>query len=244
MSKKAPVKAFEMYLIRHGETSSNAGKPRGEHEHAHDPGLTERGKCQAALVGKRMAALALDKVFASGLERAVETAAHIAAVQPEGGSQTVNILPILCETGVSEDYEGHPIAYFSGKYAAKKADGVEGDKLVVPSGSSDDAASFARGEEAIRYFTDRFVNGEKIAVVAHGAFNTFILLAAMSVRPENMAFDFDFFNTGVTRIVFYDENGGIYGEKARVAFLNDTSHLYEDFPGFCFYDDPAKSEKG
>ena len=244
MSKKAPVKAFEMYLIRHGETCSNAGTPHGEHESAHDPCLNERGKRQATLVGQRMATLALDKVFASGLERAVETATQIAKAQPEDGCRTVSILPILCETGVSEDYEGYPLAYYSSKYPVKKADGVEGDKLVFPSDSSDDAASFARGEAAIRYFTERYVNGEKIAVAAHGAFNTFILLAAIGVQPENMAFDFDFYNTGVTKIVFYDSNGGIYGEKARVSFLNDTSHLFVDFPGFCFYDNPAKPEEG
>ena len=244
MSNKTPVKAFEMYLIRHGETNGNTGAPHRENEDARDPGLNKRGKRQAALAGKRMASLALDEIFASGLERAVETAAHIAKVQSDDGCQTVSRLPILCETGVDEDYEGHTLAYFRGKYPVKKADGVEGDKLVFPSDSADDAALFARGEDAIRYFTGRFINGEKIAVIAHGAFNTFLLLAAISVRPENMAFDVDFYNTGITKIIFYDENGGIYGEKARVAFLNDTSHLYEDFPGFCFYDDPAKPEQG
>jgi broad specificity phosphatase PhoE len=132
MSNKNPVKAFEMYLIRHGETSGNAGTPCGENEDARDPGLNERGKRQAALAGKRFSALALDEIFASGLERAVETAAHIARNQPENGCQTVSILPILCETGVDEDYEGHTLAYYSGKYPVKKAEGVTGDKLVVP----------------------------------------------------------------------------------------------------------------
>lgn len=244
MSERVPVKTLELYLIRHGETSGNAGTPREPGEHAQDPCLNERGRRQADLVGKRMAALALDAVFASGLERAVDTAARIVRQQPENGCRTVSILPILCENGTGEEYPGHTLAEFLQKYPVKKADGVDGDKLVFPSEGFDDAALYAKGEQAIRYLCERFTHGEKIAVVAHGGFNTFLFLAAIQVRPETMVFDVDFYNTGVTKIIFYDEHGGNYGEQTKVAFLNDTSHLYEEFPCFGFYDDPARPSQG
>lgn len=240
MSERVPVKTLELYLIRHGETSGNAGTFRKPDEHEQDPYLNERGRRQADLVGKRMAALALDAVFASGLERAVDTAACIARQQPENGCRTVSILPILCENGVRADYPGHSLAYYRQKYPVTVADGVDGDSLIFASEGFDDAALYAKGEQAIRYFCERFTHGEKVAAVAHGGFNTFLLLAAMRVRPEGMVFDVDFYNTGVTKIIFYDEHGGNYGEQTKVAFLNDTSHLYEEFPSFGFYDDPAR----
>ncbi|MCG3210619.1 MAG: Phosphoserine phosphatase 1 [Anaerolineae bacterium] len=84
--KPAPPKATTVLFIRHGEnewTSSHklAGRTPGVH-------LNEQGKKQAIALGKRLAKVKLNAIYASPLERTMETAQAIAnhhqlEVQPE-----------------------------------------------------------------------------------------------------------------------------------------------------------------
>ena len=59
-----------IYLARHGETAWSLS---GQHTGLTDLALTERGKHNARLLGRRLAGLAFAKVFTSPLQRAVRT---------------------------------------------------------------------------------------------------------------------------------------------------------------------------
>jgi broad specificity phosphatase PhoE len=66
MSEMLPT----IYLARHGETAWSLS---GQHTGLTDLPLTERGKHNARLLGRRLAGLAFAKVFTSPLQRAVRT---------------------------------------------------------------------------------------------------------------------------------------------------------------------------
>src|SRR6516162_2587359 len=58
------------YLARHGET---AWTVTGQHTGVTDLPLTERGECNARLLGERLSGLTFVKVFTSPLQRAMRT---------------------------------------------------------------------------------------------------------------------------------------------------------------------------
>lgn len=65
----------EVLLVRHAEQERDLNGPVGE---SRDPPLSERGREQARLVGEALSTVRLDAVFASGLQRALNTAEEIA----------------------------------------------------------------------------------------------------------------------------------------------------------------------
>ncbi|QNM05123.1 histidine phosphatase family protein [Qiania dongpingensis] len=66
-------------LIRHGETDWNT---EGRYQGQTDVPLSERGKAQAAALGKRFESIPVDAVYSSPLQRAYDTARAIA--EPKG----------------------------------------------------------------------------------------------------------------------------------------------------------------
>jgi broad specificity phosphatase PhoE len=66
MSDKLPI----IYLARHGET---AWSLTGQHTGPTDLPLTERGECNARILGQRLSGLTFAKVFTSPLRRAMRT---------------------------------------------------------------------------------------------------------------------------------------------------------------------------
>lgn len=89
-----------LYLIRHGQTVWNAqGRWQGQAPHA--PGLTEEGRAQAQRTADACAPLAVDAVYSSDLQRAMETARIVAAPHGLG----VRIEPRLREVNLG-DWEG------------------------------------------------------------------------------------------------------------------------------------------
>lgn len=73
-----------IYLVRHGETASNAARV----VQLPEVPLSERGREQAACIARRLAAAGVTRILASDLRRAAETAEEIAAqtgvpVEPE-----------------------------------------------------------------------------------------------------------------------------------------------------------------
>jgi broad specificity phosphatase PhoE len=82
-------------------------------------------------------------------------------------------------------------------------------------------ARLKRAETCIEYFKKRFQNGEKIFVVAHGTFNTYLTRAALGLKNTS-GFNFCQENTGLTKIKYFLDG------KARLSYSNDTSHLFSD----------------
>lgn len=68
---------MRLYLIRHGETAHNRNRIMQGHE---EVPLNDTGIEQAARLGRRMAELPLDHIYASDLRRAAMTAAIMAGI--------------------------------------------------------------------------------------------------------------------------------------------------------------------
>lgn len=226
----------EVYLVRHGESMGNIGHNGNEEVSfidREDPALSPKGERQAQLLGERFRDFRLDCIFSSGLRRTLSTALEVIKTQPEDGAKEIEIIPILAETGISEEYKGFTLEELREVYPVKIAQGVEADRLVTPSAGTDDYWNFERANKVWKYILNRFTSGEKILVAAHGNFNTSLFLRALNIPPLT-GFDVSFTNTGVTKITFYKKGTGPYGDDIKVSYLNDMSHLWGEFPQVVF----------
>ncbi len=220
-----PIKELELYLIRHGQSMGNAGYGREDLtiKEANDPYLTEKGVMQAKAAGKYLSGTDFDAVYSSALLRAVQTANEIIKAQPS--EKTLYIQPLLTEIGVQPEYVG---AGMSEIYeicpTAQFADGLtDKDPLVFHNPGSDEDGLFERAEKTISYLRNLYKSGEKIAVVSHAAFMTFLVFYIMGFS-NSPVFDIDFNNTNITKIVFYKEGTNKYGDIV-FEYINSTTHL-------------------
>ncbi len=223
-----PVIELELYLVRHGQSCGNI--PRNAEglsaEDAEDPELTPLGKRQAKLLGEAFSSFAFDFIISSGLRRAVDTAGAVALRQPENGAHEVEIHPVFTEWGITKAYEGKTMGQIQSLFPfAVSARGIQGiERYIINGEDDDDAVRHARALLAVKYLRDRFKNGEKVMVAGHACMNTFICFAALGLTP-GQAFDIEFCNTGVTKIVFYRPGTGLYNADTHLVFHNDRSHL-------------------
>lgn len=220
---------LQIYLARHGETWGNLAFSTGQENSpkteadSHDPQLTPWGLRQAQLLGERLSLQRFDAIFCSTLVRAVSTAYETSVRQPQG-PVPVELLWDLVETGTPWNYTGYSIEEIQSRYPAvvssRFLQGTAADRITEE--LKDAQMSYMnRATQCIAYFRDRFQNGEKIFVVAHGGFNTYITRAALGLDNSN---DFNFCqeNTGLTKIKYFLD------DKARLSYSNDTSHLYAE----------------
>ncbi len=77
---------IRLYLVRHGEPDSTDGEP--------DPGLTERGRRQAAALANRLRPIRFDAIYISPLRRALETAEPLLAGRDDAPTK---VTADLCE---------------------------------------------------------------------------------------------------------------------------------------------------
>ena len=105
MEKQKPIVELELYLIRHGQSQGNVGYDKEDltPQEQHDPILTEKGVKQAQLAGEHLANIDFDRVYSSGLLRAIRTATEILKEQPT--EKPLYIFPHLAEAGLSAEYE-------------------------------------------------------------------------------------------------------------------------------------------
>ena len=220
-----PVTELELYLVRHGESRSNAGIGDPTDVRAfEDPVLTKKGLLQAQLLGEYYKRYPLDCVLASGLNRALETAAEVA--QRQARANSVEAHPIFTECGVPRAFGRKTFREIQSAYPlAKPAAGLSTASNFVFTGEPDtDEARYARAQTALRYLRERFRRGERVMVVAHAAFSTFMLFAALDLGPSP-AFDLPFVNTGVSKLLFYRPGTGRFGSDVHLVFHDDRSHL-------------------
>ena len=227
----SPKLLFELLLVRHGQSNGNAGLHTGDTPmDRQDSELSPDGVRQAQLLAQRFRQYPLDALISSGLRRAIHTASEVAAAQPENGAHRVEILPLFTECNIREAYCGQPIEALRAAYpAAAFAAGWTDAQTVLPNDEETDAAyNLERANQALAYLKNRFQNGERVMVVAHGIFNTVFLMQALEITDQR--FDPDFFNTGVTRLAFYEAGTGPWGFDIRLRSLNDYAHLFAAFP--------------
>lgn len=222
---------LELYLVRHGESMGNAGLADALCEELkHDPPLTEKGEKQADLLGRYFADLPLDALFASGMRRALQTAEAVRFYQPDNGAKTVHVHKIFTECNTGEETKGRKISEINSDFphAACALETDENERIMFYGKDDSDAVLLERGKEAIAYIRKHFHKGEKVMVAAHAAFNTFMLYAALGLSHEQI-FDPSFFNTGITKIIFFKEGTGKFGD-VHLEYMNSVPHLIAEYP--------------
>ena len=227
MSNTKPIIELELYIIRHGQSMGNIERITDglSVTELHDPRLTELGKKQAIACGERFKNTEFDAVYSSALLRAVETATEIIKKQPT--EKTLKVLPYLTEAGISEEYSHSSFTEINKiNKNAVLADDINPTKsLFYYNSTSDEGDLFERAEKALEYIKTHQKQGEKIAIVSHAAFITYLVFSLMGYKKECPLYDLDFKNTGVTKVTIYKKGTNKYGDIV-FEFINDTSHLY------------------
>lgn len=143
-----------IFLIRHGETASNAARVL---QHPETP-LSERGLEQAARLGERLRRRALARILVSDYARARQTAEAVAATT----GAPLDVTPLLRERNFGH-LRGRPYAELAEEGIDPFADGY------APPGGEGWADFHARVEEAWAHVTAAAaVAAGDIAVVTHG----------------------------------------------------------------------------
>jgi len=212
---------MRLYLIRHGETTSNStgihGKPTDS--------LSERGRKQAELVAKRFLTIPIELIISSTLERTKETAAII---------NTHLKKPIEFSDLIVE--RKYPEIILS-----KAKNDPETIKLIFAMEKSYDTPDIryagAESFNDLKLRTKRFldemskIKEEKILVVTHGMFMRFLVTYMMfgeSITPREFIEARDFLRTKFTGITIcrYEANPKPFGTPGwKLETWNDHAHL-------------------
>lgn len=223
---------LELYLIRHGQSVTNAADEREIEAMPYcmreDPVLSETGEIQARLLGERFAQTELDAVYSSCLIRAVQTANGILTLQQN--EKPLFVDPVFSETRLPSHYRGTSIERLREFCAnAVPRPGADFSGGLIEGNENDtDADIQKRAERALNTILSLHGGGEKVAVVLHAGFLThmvFYLLGFKEKLPDDV--DISFRNTSVTKIVFYKKGTHPYGSVV-LRNINDTSHLEKD----------------
>ena len=196
-----------IYIIRHGETYGNLyGDGFVETD------LTPNGRNQIAFLGKRFKDINIDKIYTSPLIRAVKTANAIRSFHLD---TPIEITSMLLEKGTAPDYIGLPDEELHTLCPQATI------SPRSPLGEEDDDIAYNRAVKYIDKIKAENDFDDTIVVVAHGTFNSYLVLAALGF-PFKENFNFSHLNTGVTLVQYLEEDGVM---KTKLKFLNDTSHL-------------------
>ncbi|MGE5673077.1 MAG: histidine phosphatase family protein [Mycobacterium leprae] len=199
---------MQLYLVRHGQSEGNVVT-----YDVPDGNLTALGQVQATEAGKRLMPEGIDLVIVSPLRRALQTAAAIAR---ETGAP-LEVWQELCE------HRDNGLYRFMGKNGVRSvvADAVceaEMPEDGFDFGLESPAEAHDRALRMLGRLRSRFAHTEKrVAVVAHGGFNAFFLMAMMG-RPWQRGHWIEQNNCCVNR-VWMDP------EHVRLLSVNETAHL-------------------
>lgn len=199
-----------VYLVRHGESVWN-GQQRIQGQA--DPALSARGHRQARAVARRLRAIPLDRLLASPLRRARQTAEMIA----RSTHRRIETVPAFAEIALGA-WEGLTPATVDRRYR-----GGYRRWLAAPS------ATRVPGAEAIPAFRRRVLRAfhrliaesdgaRHLCLVTHGGVITAILAEAWRADFDRLLIRLRLDNTGLT----------VVEATARwryVTAVNDTAHL-------------------
>lgn len=223
MSEK--VLLYDLYLIRHGESYCNLdGYVPFSETDEFDPELTEKGLMQADKLGEYMKDKNFDDVYCSPLRRAVMTGAGLLKHK----NQPLYDMPDLCEIGIPGFYNGFFPDELKKYYGGITfAPGYENSaKMTVDDDTpwKHEERYFERAERVLNYLSEKYVNGERVALVSHAGFLTYILFYLMGYRDAQPGYDFRLSNTGVCKVSFYVPGTNKYGDMI-IQYVNDRRHL-------------------
>lgn len=213
-------------LIRHAEPAYVVGGVAWS-----DPGLTDLGQRQAAMVAERVAGWQVDEIWVSAMVRARETAEPIARLS---GVEPV-VMEWLGEIRNPPEWDGSPAEEIEEFFARAGERSVEELWEGAPGGESFRAFHQRVGTGLQAAFAERGItpvggihlwdglDDRRVVVVAHGGTNALIIGRLLGVEPTPWEWDrFTHVHSGVSRLVSLP-TAGHHAWSLRA--LSDRSHL-------------------
>ena len=197
-----------LLLVRHGETSWNLD---GRLQGSTDVDLSDKGREQARLAGRRLSTTAIDLAYSSDQSRARETAEIIL----KGRDIPRHAIPELRERSHGV-FEGLTAKEREQRYPEMFAASVLNDLDFAPTGgetfrqTNHRMAAWAQGFQASHL-------DKTVLVVGHGGTLRAAILGWLDL-PNHATFRFLMANCGLSIIDTYPDN-------AVLRLYNDTSHL-------------------
>jgi len=203
-----------LYLARHGATSLSA---EDRFSGAVGVPLSDEGRRQAGRLAERLRAVGLQAIYASPLDRALETARIV------GRAAGIDALE---RDGLREIAHGHweglrrdeVEARFSEEYATWEADPFS----FAPEGGESGVAVLARAPPVVRDIVTRHA-GQRVLVVSHKATIRLVLSSLLGFDARGYRDRLDQAPACLNVLDFKDP------VHARLMLFNDTSH-YADQP--------------
>lgn len=199
---------MEFYLIRHGETPMRSAATYNAEKRTVDPPLTERGVGQARLLSLRCADIPFDRIVASDLVRAVNTASILA----ENQRCAVETDPRLREIDMGELYQK-----IWADFPAERAEFLKHERDVPYPGGECGADVWRRASACLDEI--RAGGGNRVAVVCHGGTIRAIACGILRIPQQRRFFFGDPpINCSISIVRFADGD-------ARLHTFNDYAHL-------------------
>lgn len=217
-----------MILIRHAESTWNQARRVQGHM---NPGLSDRGRAQAALLASRLRGRPFAGLYTSPLRRALETASVLGEsvgfhAQPVDGLQEIRL-------GAWEGKTAEEIrAIYGNAYDRWHDSPLE---APGPPGGEEIRAFQQRAIAALEDLRKEHPDGN-VLVVTHGGVIKVYLCSILGLDLNRM-FWLKTDNTAVTEILFNRET-------ANVALLNDTCHLNGHNVAEPILDAPLEGDRG
>lgn len=165
---------MNLFIIRHGQSITNLSK-----EPLADGGLTDLGRSQAAMVAECMEGADLDHIISSPLMRAIETARPLA----QSTGLPIRVWTDTHELWTLEPYRGLQPDKMKKLYPEIVFDEEPDPKGWYCSGQETSESGYHRAKAVLERLRATF-DGERVALVAHGAFNRRLLLSALEMGHE------------------------------------------------------------
>jgi probable phosphoglycerate mutase len=202
---------MEVFLIRHGESESNA-----KVSESGDSVLTPLGHKQADAAGRALRGAGIERLYCSLQQRALQTAGYI--------SRHTGLSPVawleLCERGYSRHDNGLPRSEIARQYPnvvlPQEADELGWARHWTQESEEDLFLRMGRVADKLRALA---VSGEfgRIACVAHAVSCSMLLRRILGVDTgANTRFTHE--NCGITLIKYMED-------RTLLRHLNDTRHM-------------------
>lgn len=199
----------KLFLVRHGETSWNAG---GRFQGHSDIPLTDRGKLQAESLANRLNKKKIDSFYSSDLIRAQETAEILAIPH----KLTVHSMKELREINFGQ-WEGLTSQEIAENYSEISSEWWSNPLTTqIPSGEKLQDVVYRCKEAIAKIIEDQAGNNN--VIVAHGGVIRVIVGSALGL-DLNMFWKLRMDNVSLSIIEFHGR------DKAILELYNDTCHL-------------------
>ena len=197
----------DIFLIRHGRQDSKLCNV--------DVGLSEEGREQAGLLGERLRSYGIEKIYASTLLRAVETAKIISDIIKVDLEELPDIEEIHFGgfTGKTDEMIRALYGSFQEERRKHEAD------IPFPVGGECGADVVRRAMPVIRSLNER--DEDRIAVVTHGGVIRSVCAHILGAdQKDKLKFGIDIENTSITQLIYDQERDFYFLER-----FNDHAHL-------------------